>query len=145
MNDETNTTVAGLDEDLSGIDTSMPKLKGVFDLKIEEAEDVTNPETGKVNWKLTLKTTADTTSVSGEKVAPGFPIYHNVSLTPTAKYTAEAIKKNCATVTQAAGVRTRSEVVGKVVRCTLDVQPAGSKDGRAYPESNRITKFHQIK
>lgn len=141
--DDTNNPI--LDEDLSSVDTSMPILAAdVYDLKIHEAKVAPNNEgTGQV-LKLALKTTKDAQSKSGENINAGFPIFHNIGLSPTEKYTKDMIKKNVASFLEAVGagmtLNPVERLIGRNVRAKVTIQPERDQ----YPESNRIGRFVKI-
>lgn len=76
------------DEDCSNIDTSFPLLAAsTYELKIiEKTIKPSERQPGKMNLSLKLETTETGLSTEGEKVAPGFPLFHTISLDKTDRY-----------------------------------------------------------
>jgi hypothetical protein len=124
--------------------TAMPLLPAdeytlaVVDVTVER----NSRNTGDV-IKIPLKTTEDTVTVTGEPAKAGFPLFHNISITPTADYPLSSI--NCALkqFMVACGYETGSlypleRYKGKLIRAKVTIQ----KGTEAYPdEVNRIQRF----
>src|SRR5437899_12873662 len=102
---ETNDPLSVYDDTPSSqTDTSFPKLKaGIYDLVFASAE-VKPTEKGTERLALTLKTTKDAFDKEGQGLASGFPIYHNVGLTPTDDYPAKSINRNLNSILKAVGL-----------------------------------------
>lgn len=82
-----------LNADLSTVDTSRPLLKGLANLKCTKAEIVaTKNGTGNLT-KFTFATQEPMQAIDGRSVNPGYPVFHQMSLTPTEKYPIERIKE----------------------------------------------------
>lgn len=139
-----------LDQTGESTDTSMPLLKqGLCDLTIAKAE-VGPTDKGTEKLSLTLKTTKDMQSKDGELLRAGFPVYHNIGLTPTDAYPLTSIARAIASLSKAAGlgnVTNRSiindpkQLEGKIVRCKVVIKP----ESGGFPESNRIQQFVEVK
>ena len=129
--------------DQSDTSTAMPILPpDEYRLQIVKIEQVRNKaDTGNV-LKVNLKTTEDTIAVGGEPVKAGFPIFHNISITPTADYLQSSINRSLKALMVAAGFETGAfypldRYTGKVVRAKVKVQAATAE----WEESNKISRF----
>jgi len=133
------------------VDTKFPVLVGaLYDMVIAEPKVGRNAaDTGDV-LVVKLKTTAEARDKNGDVVNPGFPVYHRIGLTPTPEYDVEKIKKNVASLAQAAGltnvtirdiINNPMQLDGIIVRCKVTVQP--EKNG--FPENNKIGGFVTVK
>lgn len=135
-----------LDTDVSGIDTSFPRIvAGLYELSIATAEKVANKAGTGENLKLTLKTTQPATDTSGSPVPAGFTITTYIALTETGKYTQQMIAKALASLMKSAGMsgspRTIIDnpalLVGKVVTAKVSI----NKETDEFAESNGIKGF----
>jgi hypothetical protein len=134
-----------LQNDQTDTSTALPLLPpDEYPLAVVKVECVRNSkDTGDV-VKVQLKTTEDTVSVTGEPVKAGFPLFHTISITPTADYPMSSInralanfqKDGCGFMTGA--FHPLDRYVGKVVRAKVKIQK-GNED---YPDdSNKIQRF----
>ena len=73
-----------LDEDLSGVDTSMPVIKGGITTEVEvvSVKPVENKDKTGQNLEIKVKTTTELISTKGEAISPGFPLTTWISLVP---------------------------------------------------------------
>jgi hypothetical protein len=132
MNDQTDTS------------TAMPLLPpDEYALAVVKVEQKRNSkDTGDV-IKIQLKTTVECTSITGELVAPGFPLFHTISITPTPDYTISSINRALANFEkdgcgEVGAFFPLDRYEGKIVRAKVKVQK-GNDD---YPdESNKISRF----
>lgn len=136
-----------LDEDLSGVDTSMPLVKeGIYELKVDEIEKIPNKAEDGELLKFKFKTTSAMESVDGQPIAEGYTLFHQISITPTEKYTKDAIKRNVAAFVQAAGgthLMPLEQWKGKIVQAKVKVQGerTNKETGESYPPRNEIKSF----
>jgi len=138
------------DQASEGSDTTFPRLKPApYDLVVAKAE-VTSTAKGGERLAITLKTTKDGFDKDGGNLAAGYPIYHNIALTPTDDYPPKNINRNLNTVLKSAGLLKESArslvqnptiLEGKIVRAKVGLKP--ERDG--YPESNNIVQFVEVK
>lgn len=143
MSEEALVVPSFLDEDLSQVDTSMPVLaEASAVLKIDDSSLVLNKDKTGQLWKLKMVTTAQMRSTTGEMLSEGFPVFAQVSLKPTEKYSEESIKKAVASWLQAAGVPrlNHEELKGKLVQCKIAArgERTDEKTGQVYPPSNEL-------
>lgn len=78
--------------DVSTKDPLLPKNKYTFEV-VKVSQTKTNDGKGNL-LKIQLKTLEDATSVDGQPIPAGRTIFHQISLTPTPKYTTENIQRN---------------------------------------------------
>lgn len=151
-----------LDLDLNEIDTQFPLLApGLYELRIADSTVDDSVGGDAKLWKLTFETTQESSSVKGETLAPGLPLYHTITLTPKGKATMELILRNVASVVQACtppvqGIKGSSIVdgsfanlanvfLGKTLSAKVDIEKERKgNDGRTYPERNVIVKFIKL-
>lgn len=133
-----------LREDLGGVDVSMPLLpKDTYLMTVKKCEVVDNKKGDGKNIKITLSTTTPTISVAGEPIAPGFPVYDTISLTPTPNYTKASILKKVklfrqAVTGQAGGAfDPAAQYEGKNVKVVLKVQDEQGD----YPAANKVARY----
>ncbi len=133
-----------LDEDMSGVDTSMPIIASpilhAFD--IAKVEEVANSTKTGTNLKITLKTSAVLQDTKGNQIQPGWPCYTYIGLTETPKYNKDAIKRSCATFVEAVlGVKEKlnplSRFEGKRVMCKVGIGKATEE----YPDPGNTFRF----
>lgn len=137
-----------LNDDLSNVSTSMPLLtEGLYDLTIKDVKiEKTKDQTGEM-LAISLATTAPATAQgTGEPLAPGFPIFDRIMITPTEKLSVESIKRRVAAFTQAVGVRSvmpLEQFAGKVVRAKIVVDPerTDKTTGRTYEARNAVKTY----
>jgi hypothetical protein len=136
-----------LDEDLSGVDTSIPLLKeGIYNLEIAEVKQQSTSDNAGQMLKIKFKTTEDSPSVTGDIVHAGFPVYHNILTTPKGDMTADMVRKNLAGFAQALGVPRLTPLEslnGRVLKAKLRVRKerTDEKTGKTYAASNEIATF----
>jgi outer membrane protein assembly factor BamA len=129
-----------LDEDVSGVDTSYPLLSaGLYDFRIEEVSEEPNKAKTGTNLKIVVVTTKEAMSVKREALAPGLKLTQYIGLTPTEKYSTDAIKRNVAAFVQAVGsgiksVRPFEQFKDKLVRAKVVINPAEGQ----YEASNGL-------
>ena len=138
-----------LNQDNSDVDLSMPLLpKGDFTFIVKKVEQVeTKPKEGRAPGqlvKITLATQEPATSVKGEVIPPGTYVFDQISLTPTEKYSKDAIVKRCESFRQAVLGKTKGafypldQFEGKVLKARVKVKDA---DGN-YPAANAVAFYH---
>lgn len=136
-----------LTEDLSNVPTTLPLLKeSLYDLIITKVEAVPTKDGSGERLSITMKTQTVAESVTGETINAGFPIYHNIGITPTEKYSVEMIKRSLAAFAKAVGVATiqpLAQFEGKVVRVKLIVEQerTDEKTGKKYDARNGVKTF----
>ena len=150
-NTETPTSAVDLlTEDLSGVDTSLPMIvEGIYDLKVFAIKQEPSKDGAKENIAIVLHTTEVANTTTRDTVQPGFPVFHNISLTPTEKYSVEQIKRKTAEFVQAAGVRSIKpfeNLLGKLVRTKVIVEPERTdpKTGKFYDARNSVKLFMKV-
>lgn len=139
-----------LEGDMSGVDTSMPIIKaGIYVLEVSDIKMEPNKKGDGQNLRITLKTTVDDIAIvgDGDPVKKGFPIFHTISVSPTEKYSQEAITKAVATFVQAIPGHTRlfplEQFKGQLVhaKVTVEQERTDEKTGTTYPAGNRVKSF----
>jgi len=139
-----------LAEDIGQIDTSYPVLVvGLYDLEITDAKIEKSKKTNKDMLVVTMKTTAEAMDTNQSMINKGFPVYHRVSLEPTAEYDMKSIAKKIAAVGQAAGITgmTARELLNNpkvLVDKTVRVKLGISKETDEYPAGNSVKQFLQV-
>lgn len=136
-----------LDTNVSDINTDYPKVPAntIVDMQISEAKIEDNQKGTGQNLKFKLKALRPLTSVTGESVAT-FTLNHNISLTPTEKYSATDVAKNLAKLAKACKLScTPREIIttptmldGKIAH---DVKIGMQKESEEYPERNNVKDF----
>jgi hypothetical protein len=137
-----------LDDDLSKVDTSLPLLKeGTYAFEVAKIEKKQNKAgTGEL-IAMTLKLADEgKIDVNGNPVNKGFPIFHQMSITPTDKYSKDDIKRTVAAFVQAAEcerIFPLDQYAGKMVYAKITVQKESpNKDtGQLYPPKNAVGRF----
>ena len=129
--------------DQTGTSTAMPLLPpDEYRLQVVKVEQARNSKnTGNV-IKIQLKTLDDVVAVSGEPIKAGFPLFHNISITPTPDYPQSSINRALKQFMSAAGVDTGAfyplkRYEGMTVKAKLKVQPATDE----WDEANRVSRF----
>lgn len=141
-----------LDEDLSSIDTSFPIVKeGIYDLELMTVEEVSTKDQQGSMVKIKFALTEDAQGVSGDVVNKGYPIFHQIVVTPKGGLTMEMVKKSLASVLQPMGMKSLRDLLtagkqGKIVRVKLVVQPErkDKETGKTYPARNEIKTFLKV-
>lgn len=136
-----------LDTNISDIDTSYPIIHPkIYDMEIKSATIMAGKKNpGNLNLKVSVKTTEQLTSVTGEMVAKGLTLNKYIGVTPSEDRPADNIKKDVARLGKAAGVsgtaadilRQPAILVGKRVKVEVGVKKADAE----YPESNEVRNF----
>lgn len=138
-----------LDEDMSGVDTSMPVIKGPLTAEVEiidvvEAES--NDKTG-MNLVIRMKTIKDHVSTKGDTINAGFPLRKYIGLTPVVgrpgknDYDADSIRRGIAQFLEAVEgkkgfAKPLERFKGMRVMVKITIAPATEK----YPnESNNVS------
>lgn len=136
-----------LDEDLSGVDTSLPLLKeSILTLEVAEIKEQPTSDNAGQMLKIKFKTTEDQPSVTGDVVHAGFPVYHNILTTPKGDMTADMVRKNLAGFAQALGVPRLTPLeglVGRTLKAKVRVRKerTDERTGKTYAASNEIATF----
>lgn len=134
-----------LNQDLSSVDTSRPLLAaGNVELTVAEMKVEPNKKQTGQNLNIVFKTVNSERSVKGETIAPGFPVFHTVSLTPTEKYTPESIQRSIKSLLEGLyghancpkTFGTTDDHLSKTCTAKLIVEESDQ-----YPPSNRINRF----
>jgi len=132
--------------DLGGIDISTPRIApGLYELKVREGKKEPNRDGTKENLNFQLETLTSASSTTGEDVPAGHVLFHTISITPTKKYTADAINRSMAAMCQSAGVSIKAGefkanpnvLAGKFVTAKVGIQ----KETNEYAERNTIKGF----
>jgi len=118
-----------LSRDLGSIDTSLPVLApGIHTVEIVSVEAVPRKDgTGRI-LRVVTKLAKDAQSIDGRTIGAGFPLYRNIGLTETERYSEEAILRALATFREAAlgskagSLEPLSQFVGKLVRVRVKVE-----------------------
>tara|TARA_R110000787_G_scaffold8323_5_gene27794 strand:- start:401 stop:844 length:444 start_codon:yes stop_codon:yes gene_type:complete len=142
MSDELN---ALLNEDLGDIDTSRPILKEtIATMRVKEMQVKSNKaETGN-NLEITLVTMETLPNRKGDDVNANFPVFDIISLTPTEKYDADAIKRRLKEVRVAVhgpgegAFGTPAEYIGLELEVKIGIQE--DKTGK-YSDRNVIKRY----
>lgn len=141
---DVDTSVSFLDEDMSTIDTSMPLIKdGPCKLLLVKLEKLPNKKGTGFLLKFTLKATEDMETVKGDLVHVGYPVFKQISITPTPQYDEDAIKRAVALFVQSAkGTKLfpLSQYEGMILPCRMTIRKERTdKDtGDVYPASNEV-------
>lgn len=139
-----------LNEDLSGVDTTLPLIvEGIYDLAVFKLSKDPSKDGTKENLNIVLHTTETANTTTRDTVQKGFPLFHVISLTPTEKYTVEQIKRKLAEFTQAVGVPSinpMESIVGRVVRTKVIVEPerTNKETGQTYDARNSVKMFLKV-
>lgn len=146
----TTTPIDLLNEDLSGVDTSLPIIiEGMYDLEVFSIAKEPSKDGAKENINLVLHTTETASTTTRDVVQKGFPIFHTISITPTEKYSVEQIKRKLAELTQAVGVRSINPleaIKGRIVRTKIVIEPerTDKATGRTYEPRNAVRLFMKV-
>lgn len=133
-----------LTEDLSGVDTSMPLIRDeLYEVKLASLK-VGKTKAGKGSLNLRFDTLNETKDIEGKHVNSGYPLFHQVTLTPSEKYTKDQIKKAVAQIAQALKVKTLTEqCVG--LKCLVKTRVRKEREdettGEVYPARVEIKSF----
>lgn len=137
-------------EDLSSVDTSYPKLKpGTYEFLISAITKETSERTGGTYLALTLNLVSeDGETPEGKPVPAGYVINHNISLTPTEKFDADAVKRNlCMFLDALETGRQWDETLdlykGKTLWAKTKIQPerVDEATGDTYDARSAISRF----
>ena len=129
--------------DQSDTSTAMPLLpKDEYRLQIVKITQERNKADTGNYLKIQLKTMDDATAVSGEPIHPGFPLFHNISITPTSDYTQSSINRALKQLMVAAGFDSGAfypleRYEGKIVKANVKINKATTE----FEESNGIARF----
>lgn len=132
-----------LDEDMTGVDTSMPVLApGLCETRIKEVKAARNSANDGDVIKIQLETVKEHQSTKGETIKAGFPIFDTIPITPTEKMSKDQVKKRLAQfmegVNGAAGVMNPlAQWAGKTVTVKLKI----AKETPEYPESHKVASY----
>jgi hypothetical protein len=135
-----------LDEDLSGVDTSLPLVKEkIYPLLVAKIEKVaTKDNTGEL-IKIQLKLEEDAVDTNGNHINKGFPIFHSIPITPSENYSKDDIKRKVAEFVQAAGGQrifplSTYENAKLFAKVTIQKERT-DKNGTLWPARNAIGRF----
>jgi len=148
---EENNYESLFNENLQGIDTSMPLLAPTTaDFTVMKTEVVTNTkDQSKQSLRITLNSTKplpSTPSVLGktQMLAATFPHLYNISLTPTENMDLDQVRKNLATICQCLGVQSigngGQNLQGNTGSFKVTVQPERTDKitGETYAANNKF-------
>lgn len=146
MNEQTESVLDILNQDLTDVDMSNPLLpKGDYPLEVKKVEQVESKnKPGNYLVKIQLATTEDYQSVSGEPIPKGTYLFDQISLTPTEKYTKLNIQKRCKAFRQACTGETSGafgpleQYVGRTVNARVRIDEADDN----YPARNSIARYN---
>lgn len=150
-----------LSTDLNTIETTLPIVTpGIYELRITKSEIINLNESTKVpSWKLTMETTAPTSTVDGKPVDPGHPIFSQTQLAPTGKATQKMVVQNVAQIVQALRPRLdgaismgsvtdpipwHKQAEGRMIRVRVEALPARENPknpGQFFRATNQISEF----
>jgi len=129
------------------VDTRFPRLQPDRIYRLTITAEKATSDKGNDMIVMKLQTTKDEMDTDGKVLHSGFPIYHRITVTPTAERDLKAIARDCALVLKAVGKPTvtpkqliddcASVLNGQLVDAKVTIQKA--KDG--FPESNKIGSF----
>ncbi len=144
----TATSGSFLDEDLSGVDTSMPVIKGPITTELEIIDVVEAESKDKTGMNLVIrcKTVKELPSTKNDRINPGFPLRKYIGLTPVVgrpgkqDYDAESIRRGLAQFLEAAegrkgAVKPVERFKGMRIMAKVTISPATAEFG----ESNSIS------
>ena len=144
MSEETTQPIPEiLQKDLRDVSTDLPVLaKGVYNLTVRTVQLAPTEKGGQV-VKIALTTMEPAVSTRGEQVGENYPIFDNISITPTADYPVSQIERRLAAFRKACLGDTAGsffpldQYVGCVVKASVKVQPPRDD----YPERNAISRY----
>lgn len=142
-----------LTTDLTSMDTGFPvHERALLELKVAKVDLLPNEAK---SLKLELHTTVAGKADTGEPLAPGFKIFHNVNTHPTGKATQQNIDRGAAQLVQGSGLPFKTiadlrnghkQLEGRLLLCQVDIQPAGpDKTGVHRDARNIVTKINKAK
>lgn len=133
-----NTNEIDVDADLTGIDTSFPRLvAGKYDFILGKVEKKTSGDGDKEYLEVHHTTTHTIQSTGGESLPAGHVAVNRISLTPTAKNSVDSIRKRVASLVQAAKVKTMNDLIkGEASGRTIKVNVKINKETPEFDESN---------
>lgn len=129
--------------DLSSVNTDFPLLpKGTYEFTVTEAQVVSskNREGGKV-FEVKAALNQQARSTLGREINAGFPLTFRVGLTPTEKYTQQAIAENLAKFQEAVlGNKGRfmpmEQYIGKTFKANIGIDKT-----EQYGERNEFLRL----
>lgn len=132
-----------LDEDLSGVDTSMPVIRGPITAEVEivEVTEEESKDKSGSNLVVKVKTVSELKSTKGDVISANFPMKKWIGLTPKGDYTVDSVKRSLAQFQEAvegkkSSIKPLDRFKGMRAMVKIGVSPATEK----YPtESNSLT------